>query len=91
MPRHIVEELQGYRFGVGQREVPDVGADGVQLFDRHGVPKTRTEWVVELVDLQPTHAHVIRIPLTDEAKAELVRQLTGGVALASQIPPNGRP
>lgn len=88
MPRQLVEELQGYRFGVSRREIPAVGDPAAVAGNGHEPAQTaREETVIELVDVQPSHVHVIRIPLTEEAREELVRQLTGGIEIARQLPP----
>jgi hypothetical protein len=87
MPRVITEELQGYRFGVGQREVPVTDEQGNPVFSGGaGGVKTRSEWIIEFVEQQPAHLHLIRVPLSDEAREELIRQLTGGIAVAKAMP-----
>jgi hypothetical protein len=77
MPRQIVEELVGYRFGVGRRTLPPDQAT-------NGTPAEQT--VIEFVDVQPTHAHVVRVPLDDQAREELARLLTGGIHIARRMP-----
>jgi len=82
MPRQIEERLVGYQFGVSRSEAPVRDEQGNVVHTIKGGPKTETEWLLELVDLQPTHVHVVRIPLTRQARDSLVEQLTGGIAIA---------
>lgn len=73
--------LANYRFGVGTQQVPDVDPkDGQPRFDANGDPKMREETLLVFAD--PTSDHEVHVPLTDEARRELARQLNGGIVVA---------
>jgi hypothetical protein len=77
--------LANYRFGVGTQQVPDVDpADGQQRFDAKGEPKMREETLLVFAD--PAGGHEVHVPLTDEARRELARQLNGGIIVAAGAP-----
>jgi hypothetical protein len=81
MPRITRDVLANYQFGVGSQHVPDIDpADGQPRHDHDGQVKTREEALLAFVD--PTTGHEVHVPLSDDARRELARQLTGGVVVA---------
>lgn len=82
MPRVTEEVLLGYQFAVTTRKVPDFDPkDGQPIFARDGEPKLVDQTFVVLMD--PATGHKISIPLTDESRRELARQLSGGIVVAT--------
>lgn len=79
MPRVTKDELIGYHFTVGRGQMPVGDERGVVRY-RSGDVKTQE--VTLIVFTCPQTAHQIVVPLTEEARQELVRQLTGGVVVA---------
>lgn len=80
MPRATVDTLLGYQFGVQRTHQPQLGADGLVIHDSKGDPKTVEITLLVLAD--PHTGHQVHVPLPDEARVELARQLTGGLILA---------
>lgn len=81
MPR--VTELVGYGFAVAEVQVPDVDP-------RDGQPRRNARGEVKMIPakrimLRDPMGDAVVITLDGKAKDELVRQLTGGVAVASSI------
>ena len=83
MPRSV--ELQGYGFQVADVEMPHVDPkDGQVVFDGKGRPKMQQGKLLVFVDVRS--GDQVRVPLSEDARAELVRQLTGGVTIARTVP-----
>jgi hypothetical protein len=74
--------LANYHFGVGTHQVPDIDpVDGQVRHDSNGDVKTREETLLVFTD--PTTGHEVHVPLGDDARRELARQLTGGIVVAA--------
>lgn len=78
MPR--ITELQGYRFTVIETEIPNIDpADGQPRYDiTTGTVKLLKVKQIILFDQLGDH---VKITLPDEARQELVRQLTGDIVV----------
>lgn len=82
MPRVTQERLLGYGFQVIKETVPQIDeGDGQIIHGANGQPKTTEETVIVFVD--PVSAHRVDVPLSEEARGEMVKQLTGGIVLPS--------
>jgi hypothetical protein len=87
MARKIEEELVGYQFAVRQVEVPVTDEKGNPVFNGgDGGVKTQPQWILDLFEITPHQAHIVHIPFSQEGKAALVQQLTGGIAVVAQMP-----
>jgi hypothetical protein len=86
MPLITEHQLEGYQFGVAHLEVPAFDENGNQVFNGTGGPKMTQQIRLQFVGMTPTLRHVVTIPLTPEARDEMVCLLTGGIAVASRIP-----
>jgi len=70
----------------------DVVVENLQLADDRGRPRTddrglplfQAHTTIVLIRNHPDGQHILKIPLNDEAKKELIKKLTGGVI----VPPN---
>ena len=87
MAREVSETLIGYQFSVRQGEVPVTDEKGNPLFKGGaGGPKMQPQWIIDFIETTPHVRHIVHVPLSREAKDTLVRALTGGIAVASEIP-----
>lgn len=80
MARHTRDTLNGYAFGVLQREQQKFD-NGAPLFNVDGTPKTET--ITELVFDSRDGSHIVVVPLSEEARQTMIAQLTGGVVVAN--------
>ena len=80
--RKTTDELEGYAFNVVRGERPVVDPkDGQVVRDRDGQPRIEEATLIVFVD--PQTAHTVIVPLSEVARLELIRQLTGGVVVAN--------
>lgn len=88
MPRLVEEELAGYGLQVakGERQVVD---KGMPVFNGSGQPKMEPIWLLVFVSDGPAGRHVVKVPFNQAGRDALIEGLTGGVQVASQLPPNG--
>lgn len=77
-----VEQLQHYRFAVVKTQTPQTD-NGQIVHDDNGQPKLEDSTEVQF--LAPDGQHAVTIALSEKGRAELVRQLTGGLQVASAI------
>lgn len=82
MPRQTIDILTGYQFAVRSQQIARVDPkDGLPYHDANGTPQHDDITVIVLDD--PTTGHQVQLPLTDDARRELARQLAGGIVLAA--------
>lgn len=87
MPEKVTEELVGVNFVVRKGETPVTDDQGNVVFNGgDGGPKMQELWILDLVDQNPFRIKTVRVPLSEENRDELVRQLTGGIAIATAMP-----
>lgn len=87
MGRSTQDTLNGYAFQV--RDEPQVAMkDGQPVFDQ-GSAEPKLEVVTKLILAHPSGEHTVVIPLNETGKAELIRQLTGGIVVANGSLPGG--
>jgi hypothetical protein len=84
MAKVTQDTLEGYAFAV--REEPRVVMDNGQPVFAQGSAEPTLEVITKLLLSNPDGSHVVVVPLNDDGKAALIRQLTGGVIVA-----NGQP
>ena len=88
MARVTTDELHNYRMDVteGERQVVD---NGMPVINGTGEPKTETIWLLVYSMAQPDGTvHVVKAPaLTDEQRRKLVQALSGGIHVATHLPP----
>ena len=81
------EELLGVSFSVRQTQAQVTDDKGQPIYNGgDGGPRMQDVWVLDLVDANPFQIRTIHVPLSKEAKDELVRQLTGGIVIAGAGP-----
>lgn len=88
MPR--IEELAGWRFAVADTAALDIDPDtGQPRLDDTGQPQTIPAKLlvffepVESGPNQVTMGDQVKVMLTEDAKNELIRQLTGGIVISN--------
>ena len=87
MPQITEQQLEGYRMGVAFNEVPALDEKGNPLYNGGaGGPKLETQIMLQFVEVSTIHIHKVTVPLTPEARDELVRMLTQGLYVASVVP-----
>jgi len=85
--RQSQDSLEGYSFQVQHLEAQEVDPkNGQPLFNGDGSPKMVERIMLVFIDEQIFGKHAVVVPLTGENRDELVRQLTGGVVIASSVP-----
>lgn len=77
MPRFTQDRLLGYQFQVVVEHVPKADERGNVIHNGNGEPKTEEMRTLVLQD--PATGHQVAVPLSLDARDELVRQLTGGL------------
>ena len=88
MARILTDELLTSAFVVGQGE-RQVHKDGMPIFNGSGEPKMEPVWVLIFTHVDGETKHVLKIPFDRDGRDKLVEALTGGIAIASQIPGPG--
>ena len=83
MPRHIQETWVGIGFDVVVEHLPVADERGNVVHDAHGLPKTQEHTTLLLIVNEAGVQRVVRVPFAGEAKAELIRKLTGGIIVAN--------
>lgn len=85
MPALKQETLIGYSFKVETEQVQEFDPkDGQPLHDGLGQPKMVEQWNLILIEAA-TGLHKVIVPLGDVQRRELIRQLSGGIHLASPV------
>lgn len=83
MARHVQETWLGIGFDVVVERLPVADERGNVVHDAHGLPKTQEHSTLVLILNEPGVQRVVRVPFAGEAKAELIRKLTGGIVVAN--------
>lgn len=87
MPRLVEEELVGYAVSVLQGERPATDERGNPIFNGMGQPKTEPIWMFAFVGQNPDGGrHVVKVIFGKDGKDGVVKALTGGLEVASQLP-----
>lgn len=87
MARETQITVGAFSFAVRVLQRQAAGADGKALFHQNGEPKMVDAWVIDIIEQTPLgDVTVTHLPLVKEAKDELVRQLSGGVVVATAMP-----
>lgn len=81
MARQTVDTLLSYAFATQRKHEPVRGEDGLVVHDGSGEPKTQELTI--LVFFDPQSGHQVHVPLTEEGRVNLARELTGGLILAA--------
>lgn len=81
MPRQTTEILQDYAIVVRPHEHVVTDQHGNAIHDGHGNVMTEHQTHVVLIDKH--NGDQIVVPLNDEGKQGLIRQLTGGIVIAN--------
>lgn len=88
MPKSTTDELQGYHFMVQFVEVPSLDEHGHPVINGDG-PVMEKQIILGFVDQGPLpgQKHVVQMRMNEGGRDELVHMLTGGLYVASSLPP----
>ncbi len=87
MARQTEITIGAFSFAVHKQERQEADSNGRGLFLRSGEPKMVDTWMIDIIEVLPGGGvTVTHLPLVEAAKDELVRQLTGGVLVATTVP-----
>lgn len=83
MPRVVTEELVGCGIRIEWADIPDIDPQDGQLRKRmDGQPRTIRVAIIVVQDLLPNGVpHITRIPLDQEGRQTIIRELTGGITV----------
>jgi hypothetical protein len=90
MPRDVQETLLGVQWAIRQIEVPETDERGnvIHQLGNGAPPRMKPQWVLDLTEQAPHERRTIHVPFDKDAKDRLVEALTGGIQVASQLPPS---
>lgn len=83
MARMIEERWVGIGFDVVIEHLPVADEKGRPVHDAFGIPKTEECATIVLIQALPDGQRVVRVPFTGDAKASLIKKLTGGIVIAA--------
>lgn len=87
MPRKTEVTIAAFSFVVNKVERQKVDpADGQPLYHGDGSPQLIDTWMIDIVEQDASGLTITHLPLIEAAKDELVRQLSGGVVVATHLP-----
>ena len=79
----VEERWVGIGYDVVREHLPVGDEQGRPVHDARGLPKTVEHTTLVLFVNEPGVQRVVRVPFTDDARAGLVRKLTGGIVVAA--------
>jgi hypothetical protein len=84
MPR--VTELVGYHIGITDADIPITDTNGQTVTNGNGQPQTTPGKQLVFFD---QFGDTVKVTLGDAARQALIGLLTGGIAIATDLPPPG--
>ena len=88
MGRLVMDRWEGAVMAVGREKGVRGNPDGSPQRDENGNPIEVDLWVLQFTIDFPGERRVMSVPIEDEARLALIKQLTGGVIVT---PGNGMP